>query len=347
MRSRPLPLFSTTSIRRTGLGIVSLATVLALAGCAGEPEADKTASEPGQSGVADAAYPVTIESCGRSTTLDAPPTRAVTLNQGATEVALALGVADQMAGTAYIDDQVADQWADAYAAVPVLSAEYPTGEEFLAAEPDFAYASYVSAFDREVAGTQDDLEGDGIATYLSPFGCEDKELRPAPSFDAVWDEIDTVGAAFGVPERAAELRTAQEDALAAVADEASGEGVTVLWYDSGTKTPLVGAGDGGPGLVIEATGAENIFADLEGSWADGNWEDVVEADPDVIVLVDAAWDAASAKREHLENDPVLSKLTAVAQGRLITIAYSESTPGVRMVDGARHLAEGIAALDLG
>lgn len=68
-----------------------------------------------------------------------------TLNQGATEVALAFGVEDQLAGTAYLDDSVPQKWRAAYDSVPVLSKEYPKREELLAAQPDFVYGSYASA----------------------------------------------------------------------------------------------------------------------------------------------------------------------------------------------------------
>ena len=120
----------------------------------------------------------------------------------------------------------------------------------------------------------------------------------------------------------------------------------MFWYDSGTKAPYVGAGQGGPQLILDAVGATNVFADLDGGWAEGNWEDVIAADPDVIVLADASWDEASAKLAHLENDPVLSQLRAVEESRFVTIPFSESTPGVRLVDGAVSVSEQLAKLEL-
>ena len=169
MRSRPLPTVLST--------IAAAAAALVLAGCAGAPEADRAAEATD-----DPAFAVDVTSCGHTSTLDAAPERAVTLNQGATEVLLALGLEDRMAGTAYLDDpEPPARWVEAYASVPVLSKEYPTREELLAAEPDFVYASYVSAFDPKVAGTPEELDGLGIGSYLSPFGCGDDAERPEPS----------------------------------------------------------------------------------------------------------------------------------------------------------------------
>ncbi|KRF14103.1 iron ABC transporter substrate-binding protein [Nocardioides sp. Soil797] len=312
---------------------------MAVAGCAGAPAAEKKAADP-----SDENFPVEVTSCGHTSTVTAAPENAVTLNQGATEVVLALGLEDQLAGTAYLDDEVPEQWKAAYDRVPVLSDEYPTNEQLVQVEPDFVYASYGSAFDKSVAGSQKSLEKAGTASYLSPFGCEEQSLRPSTSWDSIWEEIDTVAAAFGAPERAADFRKEQGDLLDELAKTGAGDGLTVLWYDSGTKTPFVGAGGGGPQLILDAVGASNIFADLDGGWADGNWEDVVDADPDVIVLADAGWDRAEDKIAHLEKDPVLSQLTAVKAKRFVTIPFSESTPGVRLADGAASVSAQLAEL---
>ncbi|MDN4172625.1 ABC transporter substrate-binding protein [Nocardioides sp. SOB77] len=331
-------------IRRTVLRPALLAAALLtpglLSACAGAPAAESAPPGPTDSSV-------TVTSCGHEVTVDEPPSEVVTLNQGATEVVLALGLADQLAGTAYLDDAVPPRWQAAYDAVPVLSAEYPTNEQLLAARPDFVYASYASAFEPAVAGTQEDLAAAGVGSYLSPFGCPEAGDRPGASFEAVWGEVADVAAALGHPEAAERLRAEQEDRLADLGAEAAGAGLDVLWWDGGTRSPTVGAGEGGPQLVLDAIGARNVFGDLDGSWADGSWEDVLAADPDVIVLVDAAWDPAAEKRAHLESDPVLSRLTAVREQRYAVVPFSESTAGVRLVDGAASLADQLGELGLG
>lgn len=326
--------------------VLTAAAAVLITGCAGAPTSSTT--QPGTSPAANSAaqFPVTATSCGFSAEIAKAPSRAVTLNQGATEVVLALGVQGQLAGTAYLDDAVPDKWKDAYESVPVLSKEYPDKETLLAAQPDFLYASYASAFSDKVAGTRAELAKTGIATYLSPFGCEDKTTRAGASFESVWQEIDTVAAVFGVPEKAKEIRADQQATLDKLGAEKVGAGHSVFWYDSGDKTAFAGAGEGGPQLVISAVGATNVFADLPGNWADVSWEQVVKADPEIIVLADASWSTAAEKRKLMESDPVLSKLTAVKEGRFVTVPFSESTPGVRLVDGATSLAEQIAKLGL-
>ncbi|RNL64900.1 iron ABC transporter substrate-binding protein [Nocardioides marmoriginsengisoli] len=313
---------------------------LVLSGCAGAPKDDDTAK-------ASAGYPVTVSSCGFETTVKAKPERAITMNQGATEVVLALGAEDQLAGTAYLDDAVADRWKPAYDSVKVLSKEYPDGETVLAAKPDFVYGSYASAFDAKSAGTQESLAKLGIGSFLSLFGCGENKPSEDVSFASVWKEVRLAGEVFGAPDRAAAIEKEQQAALADLAAEKPADGQKIFWYDSGDKTAFAGAGEGGPQLVIDAIGGSNIFADLDGGWKDVSWEKVIAADPDVIVLADASWSTAAEKIELLEKDPVLSKLRAVREKKFVTLPFSETTPGVRLVDGAEHVAEQVRQLNAG
>lgn len=333
---------SRSSRCRAGFIVSALVGAGMLASCAQAPSGEGGGPTPASSG----AFPVTIDNCGQDVTVEKAPEEAITLNQGATEVALALGLEDRLAGTAYLDDQVAQQWRGAYDSVPVLAKEYPSQETFLEAEPDLAYASYASAFDAKSVGTRDELAAQKIPTYLSPFGCPDEKDQPEASFESAWTEIEDVATIFGVKDRGAQVVQEQEQALDDVRATSTGEGIDVLWYDSNTKTPFVGGGGGGPQLVLDAVGATNIFADLaDSSWEEVSWEQVVAADPEVIVLADAAWSTAEEKIEYLENDPVLSELGAVQQTRYVTVPFAASTPGVRLVEGAQTVSEQLAQFE--
>jgi len=326
-----------TSSRRTRFLPALLALPLALTACGGAPEAES--KEAGGDH-----YPVEPTSCGFTSTISAPPERAVTMNQGATEVMLSLGLEDSMAGTAYLDDAVPEKWRAAYDSVEVLSKEYPDNETLLKAEPDFVYGSYASAFGDEAAGPQDELEKLGIGSFLSLFGCDENQPSADVSFDSVWKEIEVVADVFDVEDRAEALQDEQEKVLEELAESRPGDGLEVFWYDSGDRTAFAGAGEGGPQLVLEAVGATNLFADLEGGWADVSWERVVAADPDVIVLADASWSTAEDKIAMLEKDPVLKDLRAVKAEAYVVLPFSETTPGVRLADGAVSLGKQLAEL---
>lgn len=340
--------------RRRGVAfvapVISPVLALVLAGCAGAPTPSSTGAT-GATGAAGAAVestasptPVTLTNCGEQVLVTRPPAKLVTLNQGATEVALALGLQDRMAGTAYLDDAVAPRWKSAYDSVNVLAKEYPSKEQFLAATPDFAYASYASAFTDKAVGTRAELTTEGVGTYVSPFGCAKGTPKAEPTFENGWAEIREVAQIFGVAPKAEQVVQEQKHQLASVRQAAVGKGKKIFWYDSGDKTPFVGAGGGGPQLILDAVGATNVFADVPGGWADGSWEKVVAADPDVIVLADAGWNSAQKKRDYLDADPTLSKLKAVRTKQFVVVPFSETTPGARLVDGAESVTKQLGAL---
>ncbi|MEU6206587.1 ABC transporter substrate-binding protein [Micromonospora musae] len=308
-----------------------------LGGCAADAEPAAAPAAPGT--------PVTLTNCGTPVTVTTTPKRAVTLNQPATEIMLALGLADRMVGTAYLDDTVLPAYAAGYASVPVLSKEYPSKEKLLEAEPDFVYASFDSGFGDEGVGDRSDLAELGIGTYLSPAGCA-KQHRPAKlTVEHVFAEIRDIAAIFGVPDRAEALIADQRARITAAAGRLdAAQDVSVLWWDAGADAPSVGACCGTPGMIMSAVGVDNVFGDLTGSWADTSWETAVDREPDVIVLVDASWDPAAAKQTFLTRHSTLKDLPAVKGKRFVVVPFSATSAGVRVVLGVETLAAGVAGL---
>lgn len=335
-------MLSAARSRRALAALAATLSVVPLAACGSSGE-DAPATSTAQ-----ARGPVAVENCGRTVRAEQPLKRAVTMNQSATEAMLTLGLQDKMVGTAYLDDEILPSLAAAYRQVPVLAKEYPSREKLLASEPDFVYAAYASAFDEnEGVGSEKSLEKLGVAAYVTPTACADDELRPARvTFDDVYGELSDVGRLFGAQAQANRaIAGMKADLAAAVGDTPPGDGVTVMWWDSETKAPLVGACCGGPAMLMRAVGATNAFADVSGSWGEVNWEAVAERDPDAIVLVDASWDTAAAKRKAILADPAMRSVEAVRERRFVVVPFSDSTPGVRSVDGVERLADGLRKAD--
>ncbi|WP_033346149.1 ABC transporter substrate-binding protein [Catenuloplanes japonicus] len=300
----------------------ALLCAVLLGGCAavGEP-----------SGGTPSSAPAALDNCGTRISVPKPPSRVVTLDQAATEVMLALGLQERMVGTAHLDDEILPEYAQTYQQIPVLASEYPTPEQLAAADPDFVYASHVSAF---AAGKRD------AASYVSPADCS-----PVPlTVDAVLAEITEIGAIFGVPERAAALvadHRARITAAAASVDQVERE--RLMWWDDGTATPAVGACCGVPAAMMAAIGAPNVSATVPGTSTESAWATVAATDPTVIVLIEPA----DEKKAYLAGDATLKELTAVLHERYVTLPRQESTAGVRTVLGIEHLAAGLTALGVG
>nr|WP_089772956.1 putative F420-0 ABC transporter substrate-binding protein [Ruania alba] len=329
--------------RRAALAC-AIPLALALTACAGEaspaPEEDGSAEASPDS----AGYPVTVDNCGTEVTVTEAPERIVTIKSTSTEMVLALGLGDRLVGTAFSDGPVPEDLADAATDLPVLAERAPSEEVVLETEPDFVFAGWESNFSADDAGERGDLQELGIATYVSPAACQGEGYQPNPlTFDHVFDSITEAGALLGAPDEAAELVQSQQAELAEV--DASEAGLSALWYSSGSDTPFVGAGIGAPQLLMETVGLTNIMGETAETWASVSWEAVAEQNPDVIVLVDSAWNTAEHKIEVLESTPTTAVLPAVQESRYLIVPFPASEAGVRSVPAVADLATQLAELE--
>lgn len=302
------------------------------------------ASGPSTSAAADG-FPVTIDNCGTEVSVAAPPRRVVTIKSSTLELMLALGLSDRIVGTAFSDGPVPSRIAAVAEGLPVLSDKVPSQEVVLATEPDLVFAGWESNLTAEGAGDRATLAGLGVATYVAPAACKGEEYMPDPlTFDAVFGEFDEAGRLFGVPEQAAQLVAEQRDALDAVTPD--GRGLTALWYSSGDATPYVGAGIGAPQMIMQAAGLANVAAGVRDTWTSMGWESIAAAEPDVIVLVDAQWNTAEAKKRRLAANPVTAALPAVQHERYVTVDFPATEAGVRNVGAVASIVEQLSKIEL-
>jgi iron complex transport system substrate-binding protein len=285
-------------------------------------------------------YPLTVENCGFTLELNEAPQRVVTIKSTATEMLLALGLADKIAGVGFQDGPVPAQWAGTE--LPVLSDKLPSQEVVLETEPDFVYGGWESNFAADGAGERPTLAALGIDSYVSPAACRSVK-PPKLTFENVFGEIEEIGQIFDARAAADALVAQQKAELAAVKPD--GRGLSAVWYSSGTKAPYVGAGSNAPAMMMEALGLRNIMADQNEGWISASWEAVVDANPDVVILVDAAWNSAEQKKKLLAENPITSQLDAVVNGRYLTLPFPASEAGVRNVGAVVDMARQLAALD--
>jgi iron complex transport system substrate-binding protein len=277
-------------------------------------------------------------------TLEDAPEQIVTIKSSTTEMLLALGLADRLVGAAFLDGPVPAEFGAQD--LTILSDKVPGQEAVLSTGADLVYAGWESNFSPDGAGERDSLSALGVATYVSPSACKEAGYQPDPlTFDTVFAEITEAGQVLGVPDAAADLVAEQRAELAEIEPDTTGR--TALWYSSGDDIPYVGAGIGAPQMIMDAVGLTNVAADVHDTWTSMGWEQIVAADPDVIVLVDAPWNTADAKIEKLESNPATAQLSAVREGRYLEIPFPATEAGVRNVAAARDLAEQLAALPAG
>ncbi|MES9806779.1 ABC transporter substrate-binding protein [Streptomyces cinereoruber] len=302
-----------------------------LAACSADP-APGAADKPAK---AAPGFPYTVTNCGVKSTFQAPPKRVVTMNQHVTEIMIALGLEKSLVGTAYLDDAVLPAYKKAYDSVPVLAEEYPSKEALLAANPDFVYGGYASAFDAKDGRSRDDLRKAGMSTRLNGEYCPSGKT----SVDDLYQEVSEVGRTFGVPDRAEKWITEARATVAANEERLKDlPPVPVFVYDSGDKTAFTVGGKGIGNELITRAGGRNVFSDLDKAFGDAAWEEVVARKPEVVVIYDYGSTTVEQKKKRLLDDPALKDVPAIKNRRFAVMPLSDAVLGVRVPAAVEKLA---------
>ncbi len=318
------------------LSAIAAFATLALTGCASSNAAETAPTTDTEVAA------VTIDNCGTEVVIDSPPQRIVTVKSSTTELLLALGAGDRIVGQAFPDGPIPEQWAPA-ADIPVLSDSAPAQEAVLELEPDLVFAGWESVFSADSSGERDSYAALGIDTYVAPSACKDPVYQPdRMTVDELERQITELAEIIAVDPQP--FLTEQRATLDAITPDT--RELRALWYSSGTDTPYVGAGIGNPQLILDLVGLENVAADVADTWTSMSWEAIVDANPDVIVLVDATWNSAADKIALLESNAATAELDAVQNSRYLVIPFASTEAGARTAWAAADLAEQLAEMSM-
>ncbi|MEV0524828.1 ABC transporter substrate-binding protein [Streptomyces sp. NPDC050439] len=339
-----------SSIARRVRTSVLLATALAvtLTSCGGGSATTSTTDDKA------AGYPLTLTSCGKKAEIKAPPQRAVSLDQGSTEILLSLGLADRMAGTGTWTDPVLKGLEKDNAKVDRLADSYPSFEKVLAKEPDFVTASFVATVSKGGVADRAKFAELGVPAYVSPSDCAGKDNSgdgdgsrvKTLTMDTVYGEVRDLAKAFGVEKRGerliADLKGRVAKATKTIKDSKASDTSLLYWF-ANSDAPYMAGCCGAPGIITRELGVRNVFDDTRDEWPQINWETVADRDPDVLVIGDLtrkSQTAESAKKkiEFLESNPVTKNLTAVKKKRYVLLSGQAMNPTIRTVDGIEQVA---------
>jgi iron complex transport system substrate-binding protein len=158
----------------------------------------------------------------------------------------------------------------------------------------------------------------------------------------VWTSIEQVADALQVPERGVELIQRLQERMAAISERTRGLAAwptvaCIEWID-----PLMAVGNWMPEL-IEMAGGVNLFgvAAAHSPWM--TWEELCQADPDVILVVPCGFDIMRTRSEMplLASKPEWPRLSAVRGERVFLADGNQyfNRPGPRLVESLQILAE--------
>lgn len=281
------------------------------------------------------------------------PLRIVSLLPSATEIAVALGLQDNLVGRSHECD-----FPPAVKSLPVCTStklEKGLSSQAIEDRVKAIVEKGLSVYDVDAAllkslrpdviltqaqcavcaVTPADLE-EALATWV---GTPPRLVSLAPDDLAdVFGDLARVAEAAGVPERAPEAAARMQAGLGALPDapDARPRMLAIEWIE-----PLMVAGNWVPELIT-AAGAEPLLADpgTHSHWI--TFEAIAAADPDIIALMPCGYQLGQTMPEAraLLAEPSWQALRAVREGRVFAVDghHLFNRPGPRLVESAEVLA---------
>lgn len=313
--------------------LAAVLTAVLLAACAPAPPPSPgtgSSSDPTVA-VAGASQPIELtDDAGRRVFLDGEPERIVSLAPSNTEIVCALGACDRVVGVNDYREGLPDDVAAALADVPdVATFTGVDREAVLMLAPDLVLA----------AGNE--LTSSADIDALTELGYPVLVLYPE-SFEEVYADIALVGEAIGKDSAAAGLQASMRAQVEAVRERVAGLPAPRTFYEVGVyEGSIYTAGaDSFLAALIDLAGGDPITGDAVTTAI--QLEDLVAADPELILLGDAAYDPSITAGSVAER-PGWGGMTAVVEGavRPMPADLLITRPGPRIVDGLEALARAI------
>jgi iron complex transport system substrate-binding protein len=315
-------------IRRLSL---LLAVLLAVAACTGGASVSRSAAPslattpvssvaPTSRPTASPAFPATLtDDEGTTVEIAREPERIVSLTPAATEILFALGAGPRVVATTDFDD------------FPPEAVDLPD------------VASYTSVDVEQIVGLEADLVIAGGNFFNPPEAIA--RLRSleipvvvvyAPNLAGVIADIELIGTAVGLADVALDMTETMQAGFDAVAEATEGLPRPRTFYELDATSAIYTAADGSfVEEMIELAGGDAITTGSTTDFAI-SLEDLVAADPELILLGDAAYGVTP---EQVAARPSWDGMTAVENGDIRPVNDLVITrPGPRLVRGLHELA---------
>ena len=285
---------------------------------------------------------VSVNSCNRTVSFDSPPQRAISNDVNLTEMMLVLGLSDKMVGYTGISGwkTLDEEMRLGVKQLPELSPKYPTKEVLVGADADFFFAGW--NYGMKVGGevTPETLKPFGINVYELTESCIHIMTKKKASMDDMYNDLLNLGLIFQIENRAKKLVDAYRSDLNNFTKKLEPIAAKkVFVYDSGEDTPFTAGRYAMPTALIEAAGGINIMDDFQKSWGTVTWEEVIDRNPEIVVIVNYGKVTAEQKRKFMMSNPAFANIDAVKNDRFVILEYVEATPGPRNIKAIKKLAK--------
>ena len=269
---------------------------------------------------------------------DKAPQRAVSMSQFTTEIMLKLGLKGNMAGTAFLEEEIYPSVASDYKEVPVLADKWPSLEELLAADPDFV-TGWEVAFKKGVDSKMI------VKNKINMF-VPQSSIDFNADLDTLFNDFLMFGKIFNKEKEAQDYVNSEKARVEKIKKSTAGKKeFTYFIYDSGTDKAFT-VFEGFTPNLLKLINGKNILSDkgVEKTWGETSWEDVIAADPDYFIIVDYSTGIreetdSESKIKAIKANPKLNELKAVKNDKFIRVKLAEIVPGIRNVDFFEKVAK--------
>jgi iron complex transport system substrate-binding protein len=251
------------------------------------------------------------------------PQSIVSLTPAATETLFALGAGDRVTGKV---EDIANYPPEA-ADVPVVATFAGVDvERIVSLEPDLVIAGGNAGTPADAIEQMRGLDLPVLVVY-------------AENVDGVFADIELIGSAVGRADEAADLVASMRAGFDQVEAATRDVDRPRVFYETGDQPAIYGVADESfIAGMLELAGGDPITTGSTSVW-EMSQERLVEADPEIILLGDAAY---GVTEESVAARPGWADLTAVRDGEIHPIDDIVVTrPGPRLLDGLHALVAAI------
>lgn len=264
------------------------------------------------------------DGAGRKVEFAAIPSRIISLAPSATEIVFALGAGDKVIGA----DQFSDYPAAAKEVLRVSDGFNPNYEQILAAKPDLVLAAGITSPDAL-------KKLDELGLKVLVVGSEQT------SFENVMRDIELVGQVLGGQDQAAKVIETMKSKIAEVKDRVAKATTKPRVFWELDATDPAKPYTAGPGSfvheLIGLAGGENIGANLKSPYAQVSAEEVIQQNPEIVIMSDAAYGIAP---DSVGKRPGWDVIAAIKNNKVFPIDDNlVSRPGPRLAEGLEAAAK--------
>lgn len=326
--------------RPAALAILAV-TALFVSSCGSGGGAETSGAAGGASGGDGAVdYPHTVENCGEGVTFDQAPERVVLLETAPVTILDGLGVLNRAVARAgdfpaeYYDDDLNERidGIDSLSEDLDASGHLAISQEAVVAQSPDLVLGQPDGVDRG------SLASAGSNLLIQEVYCPDSAMNA--TYETLYDEIGTYGEIFDRGEAADELVAQLRERVDAVADRSQGEDRTaaVLYPTVGGGTTYAYGNRSMAQPQLEMAGFENVYDDVDERVFDVQIEDLVDRDPDVLILLYQG--EAEGVEQAVTELPGAETITAVRNGDIHTQLFNFTEPATPLaVDGLERISE--------